>query len=419
VHPFPASNQQTYVPFSSPLDPPRMSSVASRAGSALLGCVTADAATLGLHWVYAKPAIQKAVEASGGDPLFQPMAAAWHTHARPGDVSPYGAGALVAADSLSAKGGNWSLPHFRDSWHKTFGPCGTFVGYCDKTTRGTVRAFLNAQAEEEKHLYPSPAVDPRVRGAVFPVLTRLVEDSTGEELSAKVEAVARGAWADADEASLGWAKGAAAAYDRLLRTRSIGADDDQSNALGKLVPVAAAYAGRDDFASVVEASIRATQDNEEAVAWFLPVARMIESAVLGTAATAAEALAAGLPHFSPERAHAVRRAIAMGVASEGSEEDPFDVVAKLGASCAGANTVPCIAYLLSRHGGRPAFAQAVRENALAGGENCARACIIGAILAAMGDGVPAELLAKVNPGARERAVAAAGKLVALPPPSSA
>jgi hypothetical protein len=390
-----------------------MSVPASRGTAAFLAAVVADAATLGVHWVYAKAAITKAVETSSGDPLFQPIASSWHPNAKPGDASPYGEGMLVMASSLAAKGGKFCLPHFRDAYNKSFGPCGTFVGYCDKTTRGNIKNFLMAQGEEERFLYPSPAVDGRVKGAVFPVLTKLVEDYTGEELKQKVTETAQAAWADADAASLDWATGAAAAFDRLLRTRKLGADDNQSNALGKLIPVAVAYAGRPDFASVVEASIRATQDNEEAVGWFVPVARMVEAAVLGKATSGAEAVAAGLPHFeAPEQAYAVKQAAAMGAASEGSEEDPFDVVAKLGSACAASSTVPCIAYILSRHGGKPNLVTALKENALAGGENCARACAIGAILGAIEGGVPAELLAKVNPTVRTRAEAVAEKLVA-------
>jgi hypothetical protein len=218
------------------------------------------------------------------------------------------------------------------------------------------------------------------------------------------------------DASLAAARTAAAGWDRLARA-PIGADDAQSNALGKLVPVAVAYAGDAGFAAAVEASIRATQDNDDAVGWLLPVARMIEAAVTGAATTGGAAVAAGLPHFSDDRGAAVRAAVASAAAGG----DVWDAVAALGSACAVKNTVPVIAYILSRHGGDPDYATAVRENAGAGGDSAARACAIGAILAAArgADSVPAEWLAAMDAATRARALDAAAKLAPAAPPGGA
>jgi ADP-ribosylglycohydrolase len=249
---------------------------------------------------------------------------------------------------------------------------------------------------------------------MFPRFATLAEDNApGDALVAAAADACRAAVPDADEASLAWVRTASAAWGRLLND-PIGADDDQSNFLGKLVPVAARFAGSPDFARAVEESIRSTQDNDDAVAWGLPAARMVEAAVLGRARTGREAVEAALPHFSKEQLVPVKAALAAAESEPG--EDPFDVVARLGASCNASMTVPVSVYFLARDKGDPGYAQALRANMLAGGESCARACLIGAVLGACkagqeeaGGGVPESWVSeKLGARHRERALAAAG-----------
>jgi hypothetical protein len=398
----------------------------TRGAAAVFGAVLGDAATLGLHWVYAQPAIASAVASTPTRPEFLfPHATSYHKLRGPGDVSMYGEGALVAAESLAAKKGVFSGPHLRTAFLAAFGPCGSFSGYADKTTKRVVHNYLTVQAAVEPQLYPTAAVLPAVRAAMFPRFASLAEDCAPDALVDACVAACTASVPDADSASLDWVRTAAAAWGKLLSDPSVGADDDQSNFLGKLVPVAARYAGRKDFAAVVEQSIRATQNHDDAVAWGLPAARMVEAAVLGKAMTGREAVEAALPHFSPAQRAVVDQALEAAAAAAAAakagaaEEDPFVVTARIGAACQASRTVPVSIYFLARDGGNPTYADALRGNMLAGGESCARACLIGAVLGAVkagkgeGEGgCPEAWVAQLAGKARERLEAVGGVFAA-------
>mmetsp|Transcript_85619 Transcript_85619/g.266230 ORF Transcript_85619/g.266230 Transcript_85619/m.266230 type:complete len:437 (+) Transcript_85619:104-1414(+) len=60
-----------------------------------------------------------------------------------------------------------------------------------------------------------------------------------------------------------------------------GSNDSQADCFVKIVPVVALYAGRDQLLEKVEAAIRVTQDHEQAVAFGLAAARIIEACILG------------------------------------------------------------------------------------------------------------------------------------------
>lgn len=186
-----------------------------------------------------------------------------------------------------------------------------------------------------------------------------------------------------------------------------------ADTIGKLISVAVAYAGHHDFASAVASSIRCTQDHDDAVAWFLPLARMVEAVVLGKATTPRQAVDAGLPHFKHPHIERVNEAI---VAASSTDSDAWDVVRKFGPGCASSSTVPNAIYMLLRHGGNPTYVQAIRENMLTGGESAARACFIGAILGGIHGigseaGVPQAWIDQVSLKYRQPLLEVAGKLV--------
>lgn len=386
---------------------------AARVEAALLGAIVADAAALSTHWIYAAPELQAALAAH---PAFGPVVSRWHPQRAPGSGTLYGEHAMVLARSLAERGG-LAVPAYRKAFLEAFGAGGSYVGYVDKATKHTVFNLLKLAADNEAALAPgAPGVDRGAAMKLFPLLGGLAEGAAdeaaaGEAAAAKLREVAGDA---ATEPTLAWARGAGAAQWRMAHTPA-GAKDDQSNALGKLVPAAAFYAGKPEFAAQVEAAIRATQDHDAAVAWLLPAARMVEAAVTGAAGDAKAAVEAGIAACaagSPQRAR-----LEEAVAAAGTEGDAWAAGQRFGNSCPAASTVPLAAWAMLRGaqgaaGAQAAYEAAVKLTIASGGENAARACLVGGVMGALAGGVPDAWLQQVEPKLRASLVETSGKLAA-------
>jgi len=105
---------------------------------ALVGALVADAATMGLHWMYDQEQIVKVAQT--GELLFrQPDANTYkdqkaffaHTAKRVGQNSHYGESLRVVAKSIVVWGGYAPVSH-RQIFFDTFGPCGSYHGFADR-----------------------------------------------------------------------------------------------------------------------------------------------------------------------------------------------------------------------------------------------------------------------------------------------
>jgi len=292
------------------------SSLDLRSQCAVLGAFTADAASLGLHWLYDVELLRKAVERRGRCEFLDPEEEDYgedggyfaHGMRRAGDLSHYGESGLVMLRVL-AEDGEFSRPRYEEAFRKHFGPGGEFHGYIDNATRVTLEHLAARE--------------------------RLAEAS------------------------------------RPFPEEPCGADDNQVSATAKLAPLVAVYAEQPELDQVVESAVRATNHNDEAVAWSVVSARMIEAAMLGLGVDGA--LAAGRDAASP----VCREVIDAACAQPG--DSPVEVIGKLGRSCPTPYALPVIFYLLRHWRG---YAEAVRMNILGGGDSCGRAMILGAILGA-------------------------------------
>jgi ADP-ribosylglycohydrolase len=377
-----------------------LSPAASRGAAAILGAVVADAASLGTHWIYARAEVEKAIPGglgAGGE--FVPPVPSYHKLRKAGQGTMYGEGLLAYARTVAAAGGAFDEAAFLQQWKASFGLCGSFSGYADHTTRTTMFKMMQLAADNEAATMPPKGAPEQLRGPLyFGVKTAASGALEGTALRARAAAVAAelGAPEQAE-----WASGAAAAWERMLRG-SVASDDVESNTFGKLVPAAVAAAGAPDFAERVARAVSVTQSHADVLGYCVPLARAVEAAVLGVAATPRAAVEAALPHFSAERAARVRDALALADAGE----DTWAAVAKFGASCSVANTVPLTAFILARYGA-DGFAPAVRFNMV--GDSAARACVVGAVLGALGGaGAPPEdWIARLDAPLREEAGALA------------
>ena len=172
-----------------------------------------------------------------------------------------------------------------------------------------------------------------------------------------------------------------------------GADDEQLPALSKLPPLVAAHHDDPDLLDKVESAVRITNDRDDSAAWGRAAALMIRAAIHGDDPAAAIEAARGV---APEIDAQIAEALAL-------RAETTEVVAtKFALHCHLDVAFPVMTHAIAT---ATSYREAVRANIRAGGDNCGRSILIGAVLGACfgGDGdagVPAEWLAKLRvPGA--------------------
>ncbi|KAH8083974.1 ADP-ribosylglycohydrolase [Aureococcus anophagefferens] len=177
--------------------------------------------------------------------------------------------------------------------------------------------------------------------------------------------------------------------------------DAETNAVAHVLPVAAARAGFDDFLESCEAAIRVVQDNDDAVAFGLAFARILEAVILGSTVDDAvrdvrEALARGTGNRNDAF-------FARGLAKMDAwrARPPFDVTLELGQACDFPFHIFTAPHMLLHN--MSSLVAAVRETIVIGGENANRGSFVASILAAAGGEVPDAWLEQTARGAEVRA----------------
>lgn len=180
-----------------------------------------------------------------------------------------------------------------------------------------------------------------------------------------------------------------------------GVPDDQANAVARLPPLVAAFAGDANLLPAVERMVRVTQDSDLAAAWGTAAARVLEAVILG--AQPADAVRGAIGQLrDPGRAHPgaldAQIADAMDAAVVLAGAPHADAVAQLGRNChlPGSAQSPLHAVLVARPDSAGAYREAVMDTILQGGCNASRAGFVGACFgAARGvDAVPPDWRSK-------------------------
>lgn len=221
---------------------------AERAKGAIAGALVADAATMGLHWIYDQAKIQTLLAEKGkkSSPEFYEPPSCPFYQMPSGSLSPYGAelGAMLTflaqpaqQKLLQAKqpiqGSSWAVAlatYFKD----------VYKGYRNHSIK-----TLLANVEEGKQ-YPE----------------------TGDS------------------------------------------QDTQANSLCKLPAITAVYAGTDQLPAAVEAAVRAQQNNATSVSLAMAGARILEKVVLGSSINEALEWAQQEGNLAPPAAQLVKDALA-------------------------------------------------------------------------------------------------------------
>jgi ADP-ribosylglycohydrolase len=164
-------------------------STEARAG-VVLGALVADAAAMGLHWLYEPERLASIAKVS--DPVFQDAdlrnfegARGYFAHEgkRAGDGSQYGAVLALAMKSLLASHGQPDIADYQRRYLACFGPGGDWQGYIDRPTSGTL-ANLGGGVSDE-----TPAVsgiDDDQLPALAPVPAVVAADPDHPELELRV-----------------------------------------------------------------------------------------------------------------------------------------------------------------------------------------------------------------------------------------
>lgn len=367
----------------------------SRLVAALAGGWVADAASLGLHWLYDSERVR---EVGGDAPEFmEPREEHYkgvfgyfaHAGKRSGDISHYGAATGVLTDSLLANQGTLDVRDYQRRFRTFFGPGGRWHGYIDNPTRITLDNLNRNEQNAIEQALASTAVnltDRQKRILVQKVLpyTRYL---SGDELEAPVRQAVNLTYQD--EAIQDAGVHIAQTIDRQLTPLS-GADDTQLPAITKLPPLVACYCGQSDLLAMTEAAVRVTNHSDEAVAWARCSARLLDHLFRGEPLSSAlEAAIVEAP--DPDALTKARAASSLDGPGAGDSH---------GRTCYLHEAMPVIFHVLSH---ARSFMEAVRANIRCGGDSCGRAWIIGPAMAAVygvggAQGVPLSWLARVTDG---------------------
>lgn len=363
-----------------------------RLTSALTGGWVADAASLGLHWLYDSARIRgvanevpefltpKADYYRGGFGYFA------HAGKQAGDTSHYAAGSFVLMESLVSNGGYLVIRDYQRRFRDCFGPGGQWQGYIDNPTRITLNnlnkneqdAIERAQAatfglsqEQQRVLVQK----------VLPYTRRLSGDSLREPIRKAISLTYRDP--EVQEAGIFIAE----TIDRNLLPES-GADDMQLPAVSKLAPLVVSYLGHPDLKAMAQSAVRVTNNNSEALAWADAVTVMLETLFQG------EPLESALER-AQEQAPDQQ---SLKDARSTSNLDPDFAGQTYGQTCYLNKAMPVIFHILTH---ATSFTEAIRANIFCGGDSCGRAWVIGPAMAARygiggEQGVPLSWLARLN-----------------------
>jgi len=144
-------------------------------------------------------------------------------------------------------------------------------------------------------------------------------------------------------------------------------------------------AGRAGFLKDAEDAIRLVQDNDDAVAFGLTFARILERVILGDEVSKAIDTVTAVLRKGTGNPNDAFFAHALAKMKEWSPRPPFEVTIELGQGCDfpfHAFTAPQLMYHSNA-----TYEEAIRETIVIGGENANRGTFIGAILAAAAGGV--------------------------------
>ncbi len=356
------------------------SNPANRAKHLLYGAFVADAAAMGLHWLYDQDLIK---EVAPAEPEFLPPEARnyegvpgyfAHENRQVGDQSQYGYQALAMLRSLQATQGQFQSQHYARVFNQLFGYGGAYVGYIDNATKQTLNNVIRAEdaAFEKAKAIPFDG-DEQITKAMIGKSLTILGQIPHDQVKAKFEEAVR--ITHDDDAVVDYGLQVLLAIQSMEMPK--GADDQQFPATSKLPPLLAALSlkSSEQLAStdeLVQSAIAVTHDHVNARDYGRFSATLMAEAIEGQSAE--RCIDTAFSTTTPQIAKRIQSALSMRESSIESVTKTF------GMACDLQYGLPSICFNLATSTG---YVDGVRSNIYAGGDNCGRAMILGAVMGAL------------------------------------
>jgi len=362
---------------------------------AIIGALVADAASLGFHWLYDAERIS---QVAGDTPEFvtpdeshyEGVAGFFaHPMKEVGELTHYGEQLVVGLRSLAENEGKWKPFHYLETFRNAFDHGGSFHGYIDASTLGTLTNYRKAN---DSLMEKAKAAAPGIEKYPLMVVNELFQtkglSASGEELIGPILKSMKKIFNDD---SIMKQCEAVMRYYEEHRTCVVGAEiDNQVPSFSKLPPLVACYAGDSSLYDKVEEAIRITSDNDEAVMYSLFGARALEQVILG------ESIPNALKIASDVSDKTVKAKINDSLNFE--YKTLVQLGEEYGTNCIVHQAFPVSSAILNKSSN---YVSGVRENILASGDNAGRSIFVGAMLGAAyandhNKGIPLSWLTKVK-----------------------
>ncbi len=363
-----------------------------RAKNAILGAFVADAATMGMHWLYSQ---RRIIELAPEHPEFREpdeqdfvgnVGYFAHAGKTVGEFSQYGEQAWVMLNSMTMNNGHYEKHHYQDVFRDHFGYGGQFRGYIDRPTRETLDTIYRSEydALEKAGRIPFDG-DRKQKPAILIKMLAAAKQYRGERLKQQAEVISA-----AFEDSGACLSYALSLIDALQGTDDFpGAKDEQLPAISKLPVLIARYSTAPDLHERAISAVKVTNNTARALDYGMICTTVLSSLVNGYSITSA--INSGLQTAHDESRDQLSTALSRNCGIS-------ELTKEFGLHCDLGSGMSSILFNLKSSVG---YAESIRSNIIAGGDNCGRSIMLGAALGAVygvgGDkGIPDAWVTKVH-----------------------
>ncbi|MFT5208301.1 MAG: ADP-ribosylglycohydrolase [Flavobacterium sp.] len=355
----------------------------------ILGALVADAATMGFHWLYSQEKIQSL--ASVSPEFYTPTEEDYkglgyfaHANKSVGEFSHYGEQSLVMLTALDNNNGEYDKQVYQDAFRDHFGYGGGHVGYIDRPTRQTLDNIYRGESDR-LHAANNIAFDGKNRKGLLIKVLAAAKLHQGDRLRSHVEAIA-----DRELNSEESKRYVLTLIDAISANDGYpGADDDQLPAISQLPALLARHYDSDQLHAYSESSIKVTNNNSRAIDFGKVATHLLKNLLEG------HSVNQSIENAVESGSEKTQTYLNTGLSSD---SDLLGLTKEFGMNCdVGSGMVSVLANLRAS----TSYADAIRANIYAGGDNCGRSTLLGAaagIHYGVGGehGIPVEWIEKVS-----------------------
>lgn len=354
----------------------------------ILGSLVADAATMGLHWIYDQ---QRILDVGDKDPTFITpnqqhyqgvMSFFAHRGKQAGDLSLYGEQTWLMLSCLAEQQGQFNRSLYQQKLRQHFGYGGQYQGYVDKPTTETLdnititeyqvrqqASKLNYLNDQQTLLSSAIALCQQQQELNLTDFKQHLTEQKAKLSDQQIEQL----------------------FKTLQPlTHYPGSFDAQLPAMAKLPTIIACCGHQSNIADIIESPIKVTNNHPDAIAYGHVVSQMLLAA--SQTQNINDTIDAGYQAATDD----IKTKIDHALASDDKTTPAY--TQEIGMSCELSRGIPTVFHLLKQN---LSYSETIKQNIIAGGDNCGRAVVIGSLLAAIygqsENGIPQAWIDKLNP----------------------